>query len=238
MFTATDSEILQSANLEDHLFFCDEVGRGPLAGPVISCAVYFHYRGLENIQSFYSELESLKVTDSKKLTQKKRFKILDMLGIDVKTLSPRNVYSRSVHQFPFYFSLGSCDQKEIDTHNILRASLHSMKRSILQISKSKNITRGRCYLDGNQIVSIGEGFVVTPVVKGDLKSLFIALASIIAKEYRDQLMIELHEKYPAYGFDKHAGYPTAHHKEMIATHGVSPIHRKSFKGVKEHCLEV
>ena len=85
--------------------------------------------------------------------------------------------------------------------------------------------------NSESIENVSEKFVI----KGDSKSALIGLASIIAKEYRDGLMENLGIKYPGYGLEKHAGYPTKAHKEAIVKLGVTPIHRRSFKGVKEYC---
>jgi ribonuclease HII len=95
--------------------------------------------------------------------------------------------------------------------------------------------RGVWLIDGNRMPKQVPATVdAQAIIKGDSKSVLIGLASIIAKEYRDNLMVTLSKSFPGYGLEKHAGYPTKAHKEAIAKLGPSPIHRKSFKGVKEH----
>ena len=93
-------------------------------------------------------------------------------------------------------------------------------------------------IDGNKnLKQLPRNVDSFPIVKGDSKSLLIGLASIFAKEYRDQFMCSLSVKYPGYGFEKHAGYPTAMHLKAIRDLGLTPVHRKTFKGVKEYVQE-
>jgi len=129
------------------------------------------------------------------------------------------------------------DVQLIDRMNILRASLYAMRESFLSIYKFTNSHGlGSLIVDGNHAPDF-EGptsFDVNPLVKGDSKSALVALASIVAKEYRDKLMTDYAVTYPGYGLESNAGYPTKMHKEAIKEYGVLPIHRRSFKGVKEH----
>jgi ribonuclease HII len=203
---------------------CDEVGRGPIAGPVVGCAV-----SLSETPKLMNFLKNLNVTDSKKLTEKKRKNILAELGVDLENLVPDKSYK---NHHGFMFCLQSIDEKTIDEINILQASLLAMKNSAIKIlSDEKSIL-----IDGNKVFQI-DGFKgnVEAIVKGDSKNMAIALASIIAKEYRDELMKKFDQKYPGYGLASHAGYPTKAHKEAVKKLGVLPIHRRSFKGVKEYC---
>lgn len=234
----SDIRFLLDHDQEEAFFYCDEVGRGPLAGPVVSSSVTLIKKDddfFNDITSVISFLTNLGVTDSKKLTSKKRIAILDALEIDVTKLKPGKCYRLRVDKTDIYYSLGECSHFEIDDLNILKASLRSMEKSVLQLMDQYRVQRGVCLIDGKFPIK-NNRFRSFPLIGGDRKSCFVALASIIAKEYRDFYMEELHKDFPVYGFDKHAGYPTKLHKEMIQEHGVSPVHRRSFKGVKEFCL--
>lgn len=206
---------------------CDEVGRGPIAGPVVGCAVRI------NIDSkAKSILRDLGVTDSKKLSHKKRVAILDLLK--VKNLKPNEVVSITYGDIKFDYCIMSCSEEVIDEINILQASLLAMKNVCLKL----NPTNEDILIDGNKVFDIsGFNGSIDSLVKGDSKDIAIGLASIIAKEFRDKLMIEFSKIYPGYGLERHAGYPTAFHKNAVKELGPSPIHRKSFRGVKEYILE-
>ena len=173
---------------------CDEAGRGPLCGPVVAAAV---------ILPIGLAIEGL--DDSKKLTEKKREALYDI--ILEKALS---------------YGIAEASPEEIDSINILNASMLAMQRAIDQLS-----IRPDCALiDGN----CNRGFTLPafPVVKGDSKSMCIAAASILAKVTRDRMCVELDRMYPQYGIAKHKGYPTKDHMDAVRLHGPSPIHRKSF----------
>lgn len=176
----------------------DEAGRGPLAGPVVSSAVIFP-------AGFFDP----NINDSKKLTPKKR-----------KLLFPL------IMENALAVSTGIASSEEIDTINILQASLLSMKRAVEGLAVIPDFL----LIDGR--FTIEAGFPQQAVIKGDSRSISIAAASIIAKVTRDQIMEDLHVHYPVYGFDRHKGYPTRIHKDAIITHGPCPAHRRSFKGVK------
>lgn len=212
---------------------CDEVGRGPLAGPVVSCCVYLN-GPLKNLENFLIFIRELGVNDSKKLTHKKRKEILEKLG--VKKLIAKKSCVVETKYFSFNFYLQEISPAKIDKVNILNASLLSMKDAFEALDKDK---REGCFLiDGNKIPKELENHVrAHAIVKGDARSALIGLASIIAKDYRDDLMTNLAKKYPGYGLEKHAGYPTKAHKEAIKNLGVSPIHRKTFRGVKEYVAQ-
>ena len=176
----------------------DEVGRGPLAGPVVCAAVILKWPN--NI--------SLK-TDSKGLSAKKRmeyFKIIKENSIDIK--------------------IGIAQNDIIDNINILNATKYAMKDAINKLDIKP---------DYILIDYIPKPFDINynheTIKKGDIKSLSISCASIVAKVYRDNLMIEYSKKYPGYDFDKNMGYPTKKHYESIKKLGPTPIHRKTFKGV-------
>ncbi len=172
----------------------DEAGRGPLAGPVFAAAVILP-----------DNLGDLEINDSKKLSEKKRDALFEV--IKEKALA---------------FSIASADEKEIDEINILNATFLAMKRAVEGLSIKPEIA----LIDGNR--KANTGIEEMTLVKGDAKSISIAAASILAKVSRDRYLLELDEKYPEYQFRKHKGYPTALHYEMIKEHGISPVHRLSF----------
>jgi ribonuclease HII len=219
----------------------DEVGRGPLAGPVTSCAVSC---SLDQLQQLYPYFQELGVTDSKKLSHKKRLAILDQLEIKLAELVAEKQYQLEIKGVTLYFCLAEKDHEQIDQLNILRASLEAMADACEKNLSTLDPKEGsHIFIDGNKLISKRDRWTKTPclgdaslqtVVKGDSRSVIIALASIIAKEYRDAYMQEQGKLYPGYGLENHAGYPTPSHKEAIAKQGPSPIHRKSFKGVREY----
>lgn len=210
------------------LIGCDEVGRGPIAGPVNGCSV----RITQNNKNLLNELQLLGVTDSKKLTQKKRLAILEKLNIEVSNIEINKKYNVKFNENEFSFVVCERSPEEIDKINILQASLACMQSS----SNELVLDNTKVLVDGNKIFdSLGES--VEAIVKGDSKSTVIGLASIIAKEYRDLLMESYDKKFPGYFLKKNAGYPTKDHKQAVVDLGVTPIHRKSFKGVKEYLVE-
>ncbi|MHA4989661.1 ribonuclease HII [Cetobacterium somerae] len=149
-----------------------------------------------------------KINDSKKLTEKVREELFDVIMDN------------------FYVGIGIADVKEIDEINILNATFLAMRRAIKQIEKE--ITFEKVLVDGNHKIREYKGEQV-PVIKGDSKSLAIAAASIIAKVTRDRMMIETAKLYPEYTFEKHKGYGTKAHREMILEKGpIETVHRKSF----------
>lgn len=173
----------------------DEAGRGPLAGPVHAAAV---------ILPIGLEIEGL--NDSKKLSEKKREQLFDVIcekAID--------------------YSIGVATEKEIDEINILNATFLAMHRAV----EGLKIKPDYALIDGNQYPKIP--FVTEEtVVKGDAKSMSIAAASILAKVSRDRFMLEKAKEYPEYCFEKHKGYGTKVHYEAIKEFGPSPMHRLTF----------
>lgn len=151
------------------------------------------------------------IDDSKKLSPARRERLHDEIRATALTVG-----------------VGIVDAGEIDRLNILQATLLAMRRAVDSLS----IPADHLLVDGNHPIP---GFSSqTTVVGGDARFLPIAAASIIAKVTRDRIMDELHRLYPAYGFDRHRGYGTRHHLDAIARHGVSPVHRTTFAGVREH----
>jgi ribonuclease HII len=177
----------------------DEVGRGPLAGPVVSAAVILD-----------SSLEIDGLDDSKKLSEKKRLEL-----------------SRKIKESAIAWNLASASIKEIDSLNILQASLLSMKRAV----EGLKIIPEKVVCDGNYKPDIS--IECEAIIKGDSSVKSIMAASIIAKVTRDELMKDLDKIYPAYGFKKHKGYPTKLHLDALKLLGPCKIHRLSFKPVKE-----
>ncbi len=176
----------------------DEAGRGPLAGPVFAAAVIFE-KGV-----YIPE-----INDSKKLTEKKREELFDVI-ID-KALA---------------YSIVSVDEKEIDRINILNATLKCFNMAVSSLSIKPDIA----LIDGNRCGEMSVPYET--IVKGDAKSMSIAAASILAKVSRDRYIMELDSVYPEYNFKKHKGYGTKEHLEAIQKYGPCPIHRLSFRGVK------
>lgn len=177
----------------------DEAGRGPLAGPVVAAAVILHPG-----QELYG------VTDSKKLTERQREKLYQMIMTEARGVG-----------------IGICDHEEIDRLNILRASLEAMRRAVVALPVPADFV----LIDGT--FTLPMDLPQQAIVKGDSLSLSIAAASIIAKVTRDRLMVTFDTRYPDYGFARHKGYPSASHRAAIAAFGPCPIHRKSFRGVQE-----
>ncbi len=179
----------------------DEVGRGPLAGPVVAAAVLVA-EGTRLIRG---------VDDSKVLTQRRREKIAAA------------ICSR------LHYAVGAASVREIDRFNIRRASALAMHRALDRLGAADVII-----IDGLPLPELG--FTHEAMVDGDAKSFAIACASIVAKTVRDRLMCRLAARYPAYHWEKNAGYGTADHLSAIQTAGVTPHHRKSFTPVVQREL--
>ena len=151
---------------------------------------------------------------------------------DSKRLSEvqRNTLEIEIKQKALAWAVAEASHIEIDQINILQASLLAMKRAVLQLSHRP----ARVLIDGNRIPDL-EGFDCQAIVKGDLTEPCISAASILAKQCRDRQMYELDVIYPQYQFARHKGYPTALHRELLKQHGACPIHRLSFKPVRDVC---
>lgn len=150
------------------------------------------------------------VTDSKKLSAKKR----QFLSDEIKAHA-------------LYWAIAQCDMDEIDNLNILHASMLAMTRAV----EALPIAPQHVLVDGNRLPQLN--VPATAIIKGDATEACIGAASILAKVERDRQMIEWHQRYPVYDFAKHKAYPTAQHLQLIREHGVSPIHRRSFKPVRD-----
>ncbi len=211
----------------------DEVGRGPLCGPVVIGAVRLYVESKTELSSLLKKLRTSGVKDSKKLSPSERSKILFGLGMEL--IPFREKGEISFDGLKLSFVTWEMDHEVIDRENILAASLRGMKEASLFLSKKKkNLTT--VLIDGNMRFRWDKEspFTELPIIGGDKISLLIGLASVVAKEKRDIFMGQMHELYPQYGINSHYGYPTKFHRDAIKEFGPSPIHRKSFKGVKEY----
>lgn len=189
-------EYEQSAELKGYKAICgvDEAGRGPLAGPVCAAAVILPPNTIID-----------GVNDSKKLTEKKREALFDV-----------------IKETAVSYSIAYASVEEIESINILNATMLAMKRAV----EGLDVKADYAMIDGNKMPPLdidGE-----TIVKGDAKSMSIACASILAKVSRDRLLYEYAKEYPQYQFDKHKGYGTAAHREAILEFGPCPYHRMSF----------
>lgn len=177
----------------------DEVGRGPLAGPVVAACVILP-----------PGCDPSLFTDSKKLSAARRQELYDLLR---------------QQQAPI--GIGILSHTQIDRINILQASLAAMKIAV------ENMTVRPDYLLVDGKFPVPAGIPQQPIIKGDMRSSSVAAASIVAKQERDHLMEVLHQQYPQYNFRSNKGYPTAEHRRALRLYGPCPIHRRTFKGVKE-----
>lgn len=184
----------------DDAYVCgvDEAGRGPLAGAVYAAAVI-----LDPVRPIAG------IADSKKLSEKKREGLAEAIKSNA-----------------FAWMIAFATVEEIDSLNILQASLLAMKRAV----EGLGVEPKQVLVDGLHCPRLASP--TEAVVKGDSKVLAIAAASILAKTARDAEMRRLHEAYPNYAFARHKGYPTAEHLQLLAQHGVSPVHRKSYAPVR------
>jgi ribonuclease HII len=211
----------------------DEVGRGPLGGPVVIGAVKVKVDSLEELKALLKFLRPRGIKDSKKLSTADRLKVLKKLGIALSPYREKNMVT--LKGFPVDFVTWEMCHETIDQENILAASLRGMKEAGEFLSEGKK-GQTTIFIDGPYKLRWGKKtspWQEIPLIKGDSKSLLIGLASIIAKEKRDAHMREMHDLYPEYGFAGHYGYPTKEHRAAIKTFGPCPIHRKTFKGVRE-----
>jgi ribonuclease HII len=177
----------------------DEAGRGPLAGPVVAAAVIL------------DDLKRIKgLNDSKQLTHRTRERLYD--EIRAKALC---------------CSIAEASVEEIDTLNILQATLLAMRRAV----EGLRLKPAKVLVDGNQLPVLR--IHAEAIVGGDAKVKAISAASILAKVHRDRLCVQMHEAHPRYGFDAHKGYGTPEHLAALREHGACPWHRRSFAPVRE-----
>ncbi len=189
-------EFENKAHEEGYKIVCgvDEAGRGPLAGPVYAAAVILP-----------DGLEEMGINDSKKMTEKKREALFDIIVENATA-----------------YGIGFATEKEIDEINILNATFLAMRRAVEAMGVKPDLV----LVDGNR--KPGTGYEEITLVKGDAKSISISAASILAKVSRDRYMKDLAERHPEYKFEQHKGYGTKLHYEMIEQYGILPDHRRSF----------
>lgn len=186
--------------IEDIVCGVDEAGRGPLAGPVYAAAVILDpARPIEGLR------------DSKKLTEARR----DELAPIIKEQA-------------LAWAIAECSHEEIDTLNILQATMLAMRRAVEMLATVPTIA----LIDGNRCPQFTTSVRAHAVVEGDDKVHAISAASILAKTARDAALVALHEAYPQYAFDQHKGYSTALHLARLREHGPCPVHRRSFAPVR------
>lgn len=198
-------------NLPKYVVGIDEVGRGPLAGPVTVCAVLC-------TTAFYKKLATYEgLTDSKKLSEKNREHWFSMAKLMQEEGS-------------IVYAVESVSPKEIDTIGISKAIQKALDKALEKISTQHRQIQPssvRVLLDGSLHAPL-EYVNQETIIKGDQKEKIISLASIIAKVTRDRYMVKIAKKYPEYGLDIHKGYGTKLHRDAIRKYGLSEIHRKSF----------
>lgn len=224
----------------------DEVGRGPLAGPVVAAAVCFDSEKIrhceervferrsnpEEYSEEYSQTPSNKFSGNvtRLLRPAQRGTRNDLILRDSKKLSPRQRerwYEILTKDKTIKWGLGAVSQKIIDEINILEATKLAMKKAL----ENLGIEPDFLLLDGNFLLE-DLNISQKAVTRGDEKIFSVAAASIIAKVSRDRLMRKYHQKFPVYGFDEHKGYGTKKHFEALRLHGPCPLHRFSFEPVK------
>lgn len=184
-------------NPDFHVCGVDEAGRGPLAGPVFAAAVILD-----------PQRPILGLADSKKLSAQRR----ELLAEQIK-------------QHALAWAIDQASVEEIDTLNILHASLLAMQRAVLALT----MTPGLVQVDGKHLPRLN--LPMQAIVRGDATEPAISAASILAKTARDAELLRLHALHPHYGFAQHKGYPTAQHLAALTQHGALPIHRRSFAPV-------
>ena len=199
----TQSNMLKEFDTQFKSPLCgiDEVGRGPLCGPVVSACVHIPPETLDN--PLWDS-----INDSKKISAIKREKLFEPL----KELC--------------FYGIAEASAQEIDQINIHHATLLAMKRAFEDMLDRNDIAPKTALIDGKFAPDLP--CATQTVIKGDSASLSIAAASIIAKVTRDRLMSKLHEEYPHYGWDTNSGYGTKVHMEGLQSHGLTPFHRLSF----------
>ena len=142
--------------------------------------------------------------------------------------SQRQVLETEIKQNAMAWAIAEASHEEVDQINILQASLLAMRRAVLALGTRP----GLVLVDGNRLPDL-DAYRMRAIVKGDSTEPCISAASILAKQYRDRQMLELDRIYPEYQFARHKGYPTELHRELLKQHGVSPVHRRSFRPVRE-----
>jgi ribonuclease HII len=187
----------------------DEVGRGPLAGPVVACAVVMP-----------AERRAIPGVDDSK-------------ALDART---RERLAERILEVALAVGMGAASVAEIDRLNILHATVRAMQRALRTLERRLGARPDHVLVDGSPLRWLGVHH--TAVVKGDARCYSVACASIVAKVTRDRLMQRLAERHPAYGWHRNAGYGTRAHREMIDAAGLTPHHRRSFCVARQTTLEL
>lgn len=203
---SSEQSLLKELNVsQSSAFICgvDEVGRGPLAGPVVAAAVILDPSSVP-----------VGLDDSKKLSAKKR-----------------DALFKAIQQNAIAFQIAEASVEEIDELNILQASLLAMRRAVASLP----VRPHGALVDGNKDPGL-DGLPTRTLIKGDGRSLSIAAASILAKVFRDNLMAELENEFPEYGWAQNAGYGVAKHRDALRLVGVTPHHRRTFAPIR-HILD-
>lgn len=182
-----------------HIAGVDEVGRGPLAGPVVACVVVMPH----------TQRAIAGVNDSKQLTAAMRERLAVLIQARALVVS-----------------LGAASAREVDRLNIHHATILAMQRALSRVATRLGCPPDHILVDGNRLRTLG--YPHTAVVKGDARCYAIACASIIAKVTRDRLMRRLAERYAGYAWERNVGYATRRHLEALAEQGLTPHHRRSF----------
>jgi ribonuclease HII len=184
--------------MKNHVCGVDEAGRGPLAGPVYAAAVI-----LDPDRPIYG------LADSKKLSEKRR----EALALEIREKA-------------IAFSIAHASVEEIDSLNILQATMLAMRRAVEGLA----IQPAEALIDGNRCPLLA--MPARAIVRGDASEPAISAASILAKTARDAMMLSIHQQFPEYALDRHKGYDTAVHRAALAKYGPAPFHRRSFSPVR------
>lgn len=226
-------ELKLISNFPQEIIALDEVGRSPLSGPVVIGGVRIFINNFDSLATLVRSIRRIGVKDSKMLTHEHRAELLKKFKISELPYREKGFFEWK----GILVSHVTWDMHHdvIDTENIFAASLRGMREaaeflSIAERSQTTVLIDGHAKLRWNDVPCPWQEHAI---IKGDVKSPLIGLASIIAKEKRDQWMRNQHLLYPDYGFDSNFGYPTKDHREAIARVGPCPIHRKTFNKVKE-----
>lgn len=221
-------------NFPQEIIAVDEVGRSPLAGPVVIGALKVTVNDYDSLITLLRSLRRIGVKDSKKLTGDHRIELLKKLKASPKPFREKGTFTWK--NLELTYVTWEMDHNVIDSENIFQASMRGMKEAALYLA-SEDKSQTTLLLDGQSKLRWQEELPAAwneiTIVKGDVKSSLVGLAAIIAKEKRDSFMRDMHFLYPEYGFKTNAGYPTKEHRKAVEKYGPCLIHRKTFSKVKE-----
>lgn len=221
-------------NFPQEIIAVDEVGRSPLAGPVVIGALKVTVNDYNSLITLLRSLRRIGVKDSKLLTHEDREELLKKIKASPKPFREKGNFTWK--NLELSYVTWEMDHNVIDSENIFQASMRGMKEAALFLS-SEDKSQTTLLLDGQSKLRWQDQEPVAwneiTIVKGDVKSSLVGLAAIIAKEKRDSFMRDMHFLYPEYGFETNAGYPTKEHRLAVEKYGPCLIHRKTFNKVKE-----